>query len=209
MKLTEMQLTQFCNAVASKEPAPGGGSVAAMSASMGISLVGMVANLTIGRKKYAEHEGLMQEILTEAEVLRQKLVNAIDRDTEAYNAVSAVFSMPKETDEEKTARSAAMQAALKAATEVPFEVMQLCLASLTLAQRAVGCSNTNAASDLGVAAHNLLAGTHGAWMNVLINLSGIKDEAFVTAKRNGGKDIIATAEKTAKTIIAHVMTEIS
>ncbi|MCL2375760.1 MAG: cyclodeaminase/cyclohydrolase family protein [Defluviitaleaceae bacterium] len=209
MKLTEMKLAEFCNAVASKEPAPGGGSVAAMSASMGISLVGMVANLTIGRKKYAEHEGLMQEILAEAEALRQKLVCAIDRDTEAYNAVSAVFSMPKETDEEKAARTAAMQTALKAATEVPHEVMQLCHASLTLAQRAVGTSNTNAASDLGVAAHNLLAGTHSAWMNVLINLSGIKDEAFVATKRSGGEEIIATAEKAAKSIIAHVMTEIS
>jgi len=209
MKLTDMKLNEFCAAVASKEPAPGGGSVSAMMASMGIGLLGMVANLTVGRKKYAEHDELMQEIVTEAENLRQQLVDAIDRDTEAYNDVSAVFSMPKETDEEKTARAAAMQAALKAATQVPYEVMELCQASLILAARAVGKSNTNAASDLGVAAHGLVAGAHGAWMNVLINLGGIKDEAFVAAKRSGGEAIIAETKKMAEAIVNHVMKEIS
>jgi len=209
MKLTDMKINEFCTAIASKEPAPGGGSASAMMASMGIGLLGMVANLTVGRKKYAEHDELMQEIVAEAENLRQRLVDAIDRDTEAYNGVSAVFSMPKETDDEKIARAAAMQAALKAATQVPYEVMELCQASLALAARAVGKSNTNAASDLGVAAHGLVAGAHGAWMNVLINLGGIKDEAFVAAKKTGGEAIIAEAEKTAKVIVNHVMTEIS
>ena len=208
MKLTEKNLAEFCDAIASKEPAPGGGSVAAMSAAMGIGLVGMVANLTLGRKKYADHQDLMQEILAEAESLRQKLVCAIDDDTEAYNAVSAVFSMPKETDADKAARAAAMEAALKAATEVPYEVMGLCRAALALAYRATGRCNTNAASDLGVAAHNLLAGTRGAWMNVLINLSGIKDEDFKAAKRRGGEEIIAEAERMAKDVVEYVMAEI-
>jgi len=209
MKLTDMKLTEFCAALASKEPAPGGGSASANMAAMGVGLLAMVANLTIGKKKYAEHDALMQGIITEADNLRQKLVDAIDRDTEAYNGVSAVFSMPKETDDEKAARSAAMQAALKAATEVPYEVMELCQASLALATRTVGKSNTNAASDLGVAAQSLFAGTYGAWMNVLINLSGIKDEAFVSSKKSGGEAIIAEAEKNAKSIIEYVMKEIS
>ena len=208
MNLTEMKLNDFCAALASKEPAPGGGSASAMMASMGVGLLGMVANLTVGRKKYTEHEELMQGIIAEADNLRQRLVDAIDRDTAAYNGVSAVFSMPKETDEEKAARSAAMQAALKAATEVPYEVMELCLASLKLAGQAVGKANTNAASDLGVAAHSLLAGAHGAWMNVLNNLGGIKDEAFAAAKRNGGEGIINEVEKAAKNIVEHVMVEI-
>ena len=209
MKLTDMKLNEFCAALASKEPAPGGGSASAMMASMGVGLLGMVANLTVGRKKYAEHQQLMEEVVAKAENLRQQLVSAIDRDTEAYNGVSAVFSMPKETDDEKAARTAAMQAALKAATVVPYEVMELCRDALALAARAVGKSNTNAVSDLGVSAHSLLAGAHGAWMNVLINLGGIKDETFVAAKKSGGESIIAEAEKTAKDIIEHVMAEIS
>ena len=209
MKLTEMKLTEFCAALASKEPAPGGGSASASMAAMGAGLLAMVANLTVGRKKYAEHQELMQEIITEADSLLQRLVSAIDRDTEAYKAVSAVFSMPKETDTDKTARAAAMETALKAATDVPYEVMELCRASLMLAARAAGKSNTNAASDLGVAAHSLLAGVHGAWMNVLINLGGIKDEAFVAEKKSGGEAIIAEAEKAAKMIIENVMKEIS
>lgn len=209
MKLTEMKLTEFCAALASKEPAPGGGSASANMAAMGAGLLAMVANLTIGRKKYAEHHDLMQEIVTEADGLRQRLSEAIDRDTEAYNGVSAVFSMPKETDEDKAARAAAMETALKEATEVPYEVMELCRSTLTLASRAVRCSNTNAASDLGVAAYSLFAGTHGAWMNVLINLGGIKDEAYVSAKKSGGKEIIEEVEKTAKSIAEYVMTEIN
>ena len=208
MKLTEMKLTEFCAALASKEPAPGGGSASANIAAMGVGLLAMVANLTVGRKKYEEHQELMQEIITEADSLRLRLVDAVDRDTEAYNGVSAVFSMPKETDDEKAARAAAMQPALKAATEVPYEVMELCHASLTLASRAVGKANTNAASDLGVAAHSLLAGAHGAWMNVLINLGGIKDEDFVAAKRSGGESIIAEVEKMAEGIVGYVMGEI-
>ena len=208
MKLTEMKLDEFCAALASKEPAPGGGSASANMAAMGAGLLAMVANLTLGKKKYAEHQELMQEIITEADSLRQRLTDAIDRDTEAYNGVSAVFAMPKETDDEKTARAAAMQTALKAATEVPYEVMELCQAAIMLAARAVGKANTNAASDLGVAAHSLLAGAHGAWMNVLINLGGIKDEVFVAAKKSGGKNIIADVEKVAKSIIEYVMSEI-
>ncbi|MDR2182668.1 MAG: cyclodeaminase/cyclohydrolase family protein [Clostridiales bacterium] len=209
MKLTEMKLTEFCAALASKEPAPGGGSASANMAAMGAGLLAMVANLTIGKKKYAQHQELMEEIAKEADSLRLRLMDAVDRDAEAYNGVSAVFSMPKETDAEKDARTAAMQAALKAATRVPYEVMQLCRDALTLAARAVGKANTNAASDLGVAAHSLLAATHGAWMNVLINLGGIKDAEFVTAKMAGGVEIVAAAESAAKDIIVHVMSEIS
>jgi formiminotetrahydrofolate cyclodeaminase len=208
MKLTEMKLTEFCTALASKEPAPGGGSASANMAAMGVGLLSMVANLTVGRKKYAQHQELMQEIITEADSLRLRLVDAIDRDTEAYKGVATVFSMPKETDDEKAARSAAMQAALKAATEVPYEVMELCQASLRLTEQAAGKANTNAASDLGVAAHSLLAGAHGAWMNVLINLGGIKDEEFVGSKRAGGEGIIAEVEKAAEGIVGYVMGEI-
>ena len=113
MQLINLSVTDFMTKLASKEPTPGGGSAAALSGVMGVSLVQMVANLTLGRKKYADHEGLMNEILKECEGLHQGLLEAIDVDAEAYNQVSAAFGMPKETDAEKEARSAKSKKLLK------------------------------------------------------------------------------------------------
>lgn len=209
MELTKMNLKEFCNALASKEPAPGGGSAAAMSAAMGIGLTAMVANLTIGKKKYAQFDEVMKDILAKSAKLQEELVAAIDNDTAAYNGVSAVFAMPKETDEEKAGRAAAMEAALKAATLVPFEVMGLCDAALTLTESAVGRSNTNCASDLGVAAVTLGAAMKGAWMNVLINLGGIKDADFAQKIKAEGEALVKKAETNAYAVMKQVMAEIN
>ena len=105
MKLTELKMNEFVNLVASNSPAPGGGSVSALLAANGVALLGMVARLTVGKKKYTAHEELMNEILGDADGLKQKLVGLIDADTEAFNKVSAVFSMPNQTDEQKEAIS--------------------------------------------------------------------------------------------------------
>ena len=187
MKLTEMKVNDFIDLLASDAPAPGGGSASALAGAMGVGLSKMVAALTTGKAKYAEHEDTVQEILSKAGALTEKLTAAIDRDTEAFDGVSAVFAMPKGTDEEKAARKEAMQKALKEATLVPYETMELCLQSLN------GKTNTSAASDLGVASLNLKSAVQGAWLNVLINLSGIKDEAFVTEYKSKGEAILAEA----------------
>ena len=187
--ISNQKLNDFIKAVSSNSPTPGGGSVAAITAAQGAALTGMVAALTIGKKKYAEYDTLMREISAKAEALATRLSEYADKDTEAYNGVSAVLSMPKETDDEKSARGDAMQKALKTASTVPFEVMELCLEALKLTEQAAGKSNTNAASDLGVAALNLGAGVMGAWLNVKINLSGIKDEGFVDEYSRRGQDI--------------------
>ena len=195
LKLTEQRVCEFIDILASDAPAPGGGSAAALMAAQGASLVGMVAALTAGKPKYVEHDELARRIMSEAETLRLKLAGAIDRDTEAFNGVSAVFAMPKSSDDEKAARKAAMQAALKTATSVPLEVMELALKSLELTVQAVGKTNTNAASDLGVAALSLLAGVKGAWLNVLINLGGVTDEGFVANHKSRGLEIVDKAER--------------
>ena len=209
MQLVNMSVTDFMNKLASKEPTPGGGSAAALSGVMGVSLVQMVANLTLGRKKYADHEALMNEILKETNGLHQGLLEAIDNDAEAYNQVSAAFGMAKETDEEKAARSAAIQTATKAATVSPFAILTQCLGGLKLAHKAIGTSNTNAASDLGVAATSLLSGVSGAWMNILINLPGLKDENFVADMRKWGEEGVAEASKLWEDINNYVMSEIN
>ena len=208
MKLTELKVNEFVGLVASNSPAPGGGSVAALMAAKGVALLGMVARLTVGKKKYAANEDLMNEIQGSADELRQKFVALVDTDTEAFNRVSAVFSMPKETDEEKSARQKAMQDALKSAAEVPFEVMENCLRALKITYNAVGKSNTNAASDLGVAALGLSAGVKGAWLNVKINLPGIKDEAFVKEMTEKGESLLASAESLATKIYESILEEL-
>jgi len=208
MKLTEMTLPAFAELLGSDAPAPGGGSSAALSGALGAALTTMVAALTAGKEKFAAHEALIQEILTAGTALRVQLVDVIDRDTEAFNAVSAVFTMPRDTDEQKEARKAAMQAALKGATLTPYEMMECSVKALELTEKALGRSNPNALSDLGVAALSLKAAIQGAWLNVLINLGGIRDEAFVTEYRTNGEAILAKALPMADKIYETVVSEL-
>ena len=193
MKLTDMQVKEFIDVLASDAPAPGGGSASALAGAMGAGLAKMVSSLTLGKAKYAEYEAIVQKIFDLEGPLKDKMVAGIDKDTEAFDGVSAVFSMPKNTDEEKAARKEAMQKALKEATLVPYTLMELCLEALKIAQTGVGHTNTNAASDLGVASLNLKSAVQGAWLNVLINIGGIKDEAFVKEYREKGQKILDEA----------------
>jgi len=193
MKLTEMTITAFNDILASDAPAPGGGSAAALEGAVGIALTNMVASLTLGKKKYAEYQDLMEELIGEAADLRAQFIDVIDRDTESFNSVSAVFAMPKDTEEEKAARKEAMQAALKTCTYTPYDMMRFALTGLELTKKALGKSNSSAASDLGVAALSLKAAVQGAWLNILINISGIEDQAFVEEYRKKGNEILAKA----------------
>ena len=140
MKLVDLSLTEFAQVLGSDAPAPGGGSAAALSAANGISLTKMVCELTLGKKKYAEFEAEIAQVHAESDRLQERLLAAIDKDTEAFNLVSAVFDMPKETEEDKAARREAMQQALKEATKSPYGMMEDILAALQTTQKAVGKS---------------------------------------------------------------------
>lgn len=205
MKLVDLTVKDFVEVLGSDAPAPGGGSAAALAASMGISLTKMVCELTIGKKKYAEFEDEIKLVFDESNALQKELLEAIDKDTEAFNVVSAVFSMPKETDDDKAKRRAAMQSALEGAAESPFNMMKLMVNGLEITKRAIGKSNTNAASDLGVAALNLKSGLQGAWLNVLINLSGIKNEEFVAQHKEEGEKLLAKGSLLADEIYAEIL----
>ena len=193
MKLTEMTLTHFAEITASDAPAPGGGSIAALEGALGIALVRMVAALTAGKKKYAEHEALMLDVMKDAAETCRKLLDSVDKDTDAFNQVSAVFSMPKDTEEQRVLRAEAMQKALVSSTLTPFETMSLSLSALKIAKSALGKTNDSAASDLGVGALSLKAAVCGAWLNVLINLGGIKDAEFAAKYRSQGQKIVDEA----------------
>jgi len=197
MKLVELQINDFIAVLGSDTPAPGGGSASALTAAQGIALTKMVTELTIGKKKYAEFEDEIELLQKKAKSLQEGLLRAIDEDTEAFNQVSAVFGLPKTTEEEKKARREAMQSALKGAAVTPFSMMEKIVDALKVTQAAVGKSNTNAASDLGVAALNLKAALQGAWLNVLINLASIKDEMFVRQYRKAGESLVEEGSKIA------------
>ena len=129
-----------------------------------------------------------------------RLTAQVDRDTDAYNLVAAAFKMPKATDEEKAVRRKAIADATLVATEVPFETLRLSVAALELADKMLGHYNTNCASDLGVGGLNLNTCVHGAWLNVLINLGGVKDEAKAAFFSEEGKKLVARADEIAQRI---------
>ena len=193
MQLVEMTVSEFAAVMASDAPAPGGGSASALNGAIGAGLAAMVCALTVGKKKYAEYETLAVEAEKKAVALKDRFIEIIDSDTEAFNAVSAVFAMPKDTDEQKAARKAAMQEALKGCTISPFEMMELATEALEVVTSLVGKSNASAASDLGCAALNLRSAIQGAWLNVCINVGGIQDEAFAKEYREKGEALLAKA----------------
>ena len=176
--LTKMSVEEFCQILGSDAPAPGGGSVAALSGALAGELVCMVCRLSIGRKDYEQHSDVLNSTLEKASALAKSLQRRIDLDTEAFNGVMAAFKLPKSTDEEKKARSEAIQSNYKEAVPSPLSSARECREVLTLAHKIIGKSNTNALSDLGVAAEQAIAGMEGAIMNVEINLPSIKDDAF-------------------------------
>ncbi len=177
--LASMGLKEFLEKTASNDPVPGGGSIAAMSAATAAALTEMVANLTVGKKKYVEVEEEMKVIAEKASNLREKLINDIDRDADSFNLVMDAFKLPKETDEEKADRSSAIQEATKKAALVPLEVAKEAFGMMEIIETVVVKGNANAVTDGAVAAMMARTAVLSALYNVKINLSSIKDETFV------------------------------
>lgn len=175
----EGKFKEYLDDLAAKKPAPGGGSAAAAVGALGVSLLSMVANFTVGKDKYEDVEAEMQELLSSAEKLRAELQKLVDEDVAAYQKVSAAYKMPKDSDEQKAARSEAIQAALKAAMQVPLATCRSLFEAGKLCEPLLEKGNVNLVSDVGVAAEFIAAGFVSALMNVEINLGGIKDEDFV------------------------------
>ena len=175
LMLTDLTVKDFLNKVAGSDPVPGGGSIAALNGALASALAAMVANLTIGKKKYAEVQEDMQAIAQEAERLMGDFTADIDRDSDAYDRVFACFKMPKETDEEKAARSAAIQEATKYAAQVPLEVARRACALMPLIADVALKGNQNAVTDACVAMMSARNAVLAAVLNVRINLSSLKD----------------------------------
>ena len=172
-------LQVYLDDAASKKPAPGGGSVSACAGALGAALVGMVCNLTRGREKFADVEAEMTTLVEASEAARRRLEQLLQEDTTAYNGVIAAYKMPKETEEEQAARTAAIQAGLIVAADVPLEICRVAVEVCRLAKVAAGIGNPQAVTDAGIGAILGEAAVVGAALNVKINLGSIKDEAYV------------------------------
>lgn len=195
-EIKDTAIEPFLDQLASSAATPGGGSAAAILGGMGAALVSMVCNLTIGKKKYADVEGDMKDILAKAEDLRHRLTGMIQDDVRAFDTVMGAYGMPKETDAEKEARNGAIQDALKMATDVPIRCCRLAREVIDLALAASEKGNINVISDAGVAVLSAYAALRSAALNVYINAKMISDTSFVDAKLGELEGLLDGAEAT-------------
>jgi formiminotetrahydrofolate cyclodeaminase len=184
-------IVDFLDKLASSAPEPGGGSASALAAAIGAALVSMVANLTIGKEKYADVQDQIKTLVDGSEKVRTRLQELVQEDTEVYGVLAKAFKMPRGTEEEKTKRNDAIQAACKEATMVPYAIAGQCLEVAKLSEVAADIGNVNAVSDAGVAALLAEACAQCAALNVKINLGTINDTAFNEEKWTGIQDILA------------------
>ena len=202
--LASMPVDRFVDEVSSESPAPGGGSVAALSGSLAAGLSAMVANLTVGKKGYEAAWGDLSALAVRAQEVKDRLVRAVDEDTEAFNAVMAAMRMPKAEPAQQSARDAALEAGYQHAAGVPLLTARACLEALELSLVVAQRGNRNSASDAGVAALMARAGVEGAVLNVLINLGSVKDDTFKASCREQAQELTAGAARLCEEVVAVV-----
>lgn len=192
--LVKMDLRQFCNETLSDSPAPGGGSVAALMGALGVSLGGMVANLSAGKRGWDDKLPYFSDWAVKAQQLKDELLFLVDEDTAAFNKVMAAFGLPKESAEEKAARSTAIQSANKYAAEIPLRAMETAFKGYQLLGEMAEKGNPASISDVGVGLLALRACIDGAALNVRINLAGLKDEKLKSSLQEKVQKITAESE---------------
>ena len=188
-----MTVAQLLAALASPDPTPGGGTAAAIAGAMGTSLLVMVAGLAKSRNNLDDEKAALAQARAAIEPITSRLTELADADTHAFNDVMAAYRLPKATDQDKAARTRAIQAALRGATEIPLETLRACADALTHSRAVADYGNQSAASDVGVAIGLLKAAAEGAAANVRINLTGLKDEAFKGATEAETTRLLAAA----------------
>ena len=201
--MKNMTLKKFVDTVASNEPVPGGGSVAAVCGTLSAALSEMVANLTIGKKKYAEQEDEMKEIKERALILRRKLIDYIEKDSTSYNKVMEAYKLPKETEDEKEIRKEAIEESSKLAATIPLEVAFTSFEIMPLAEAVVLRGNSNAVTDALVAAMLARTAVLSAILNVRINLSSISDIEFVNKYKEKSDTLQAETQSYEKKILEY------
>jgi glutamate formiminotransferase/formiminotetrahydrofolate cyclodeaminase len=203
-KLVRMNLRAFANETASESPAPGGGSIAAYVGALGIALGNMVANLSAGKRGWEEQTSFFSEWAEKGQSFQADLLKIVDEDTAAFNMIMNAFSLPKNTDAEKQARTAAIEDATKYACEVPLRTMKLSFASLEMLGAMVEKGNQNSITDAGVGVLCVKTAVRGAYFNVLVNAKSLKDSAYGTNIVSDAKSILEKNHKLADELLTKV-----
>jgi formiminotetrahydrofolate cyclodeaminase len=208
MNIPSMSLEQFLGDLASNKPTPGGGSAAAIIGAMGAALVSMVCNVTMGKKSHVESIPRLQEILAEAESLRGTLTAAVAEDIVAFDGLMAAYKLPKATDADKSTRSAAIQTALRAATEAPLDCARTCMKVIALSRRAAEASHVGVVSDAGVGVLAAQAALRSAALNVYINAPQLLDRTFADAAAAEIDALVATGTSDGDAVFALVRSKL-
>ncbi len=206
--IKDQTIELFLENLASKSSTPGGGSAAAIIGGMGAALVSMVANFTIGKKGYETVNTEMESVLVRADEYRKRFVDLIQADVDVFNRVMAAYGMPKETDTDKAARTAAIQLALKEATDVPLACATLCVEVIELSRQAAEKGNTNVISDAGVAVLAAEAALGSAALNIYINIANIRDADFVNDRRQRIESMLASSSEITDKVYALVKSKV-
>ncbi len=207
-RLVDMTCEGFAEETASESPAPGGGSISAYMGALGAALGTMVANLSSHKAGWDERWEFFSDWADKGHALMSELLHLVDEDTEAFNRIMAVFAMPKSTDEEKAARSAALQEATLYATEVPLRTMETSFKAFDIVRAMAEEGNPNSVSDAGVGALAIRSAVMGACLNVKINAAGLKDRQKAEALIARAEQIVAQAQKAEAEILAAVESKI-
>ncbi|MFO8082635.1 MAG: cyclodeaminase/cyclohydrolase family protein [Armatimonadota bacterium] len=182
-QMPDLTLREYVDRLAGDAPAPGGGSAAALAGALAAASARMVGSFTVGKKKYADVEDEIRAHIEAIDEACEDMLALTHEDVVAFGAVGEAYAMPRKTDEEKQARSAAIQEALKQAAEVPLQLVEACTRLSEHLSPLAEKGNQNLVSDVGVAAKLCQAAAECGWLNVEVNLSFIDNEAFVAAKR--------------------------
>lgn len=207
-QLINMNLRAFADETASESPAPGGGSISAYVGSLGVSLATMVANLSSHKPGWDDRWEEFSKWAEKGQQLKDQLLTLVDEDTKAFNQIMTAFGLPKSSEEEKKARTKAIQDATRYAIEVPFKVMRLSCESMAIIEAMAKIGNPNSISDAGVGALCARSAVIGAYLNVRINAKGLFDKKFARSILQKGKTIEEKAKKMESNILAVVRRKI-
>lgn len=206
MKLTQLSCKEFAVEIALKKPVPGGGGAAALVGAIGSALNTMVVNYSIGKKKLINFKEKHEEIIKRGEILRDKLIDLIDKDAENFEPLSKAYSMPNNTDEEKILKEEMMQKCLRAACAAPLEILEYSYQAILLHREIVDISSKTIISDIGVGVQCLKAALYSAFLNVEINIKSMSDEEYVLEIRQRTKKMVEDGANIADEVFEKVIT---
>lgn len=205
MKLTQLSSKEFAFELASKKPVPGGGGAAALVGALGAALNTMVANFSVGKKKFVDYKEKHEDIIRRGEVLRNKLIDLIDKDAENFEPLSKAYSMPSSTEEERVKKENTLQKCLKVACSAPLEILQYTYEAILLHNEIVDISSKTIISDVGVGVQCLKAALYSAYLNVEINIKSMNDEEYVLKTREKSKKMVEDGAKIADEVFEKVV----